>query len=71
MHTLRFGRKLNLPWTIAIKHQIRMLMAQYELKEGEAEARPEVAGCASTLCSIPAEVQRDALKDVTKGDSRG
>ena len=42
MHTLRFGRKLSLPATMAIKHQVRMLMAQYEVKKAEAEARPEV-----------------------------
>jgi hypothetical protein len=41
MHTLRFGRKLSLPSTIAVKHQVRMLMARYEVKKAEAEARPE------------------------------
>jgi hypothetical protein len=33
MRTHRFGRKIKLPATIAIKHQIRMRMAQYE-KQG-------------------------------------
>jgi hypothetical protein len=42
MQTLRFGRKLGLPSTIAIKHQVRTLMAQYEVKRAEAEARAEV-----------------------------
>jgi len=42
MHTLRFGRKLSLPSTIAIKHQVRTLMAQYEVKKAEAEASVEV-----------------------------
>ena len=42
MHTLRFGRKLSLPSTIAIKHQVRTLMGQYEVKKAEAEARVEV-----------------------------
>ena len=42
MQTLRFGRKLALPSTIAIKHQVRTLMAQYEVKKAEAEARAEV-----------------------------
>jgi hypothetical protein len=42
MHTLRFGRKLSLPSTIAIKHQVRTLMAQYEVKKAEAEASDEV-----------------------------
>ena len=39
MHTLRFGRKLKLPSTFAIKHQIRKLMAEDEIKKAEAEAR--------------------------------
>jgi len=37
MRTHRFGRKIELPATIAIKHQIGMRMAQYEvqrLKQG-------------------------------------
>ena len=36
MRTHRFGRKIKLPATIAIKHQIRMLMAQDEVKKAEA-----------------------------------
>jgi hypothetical protein len=36
MQTRRFGRKIKLPATIAIKHQIRMLMAQDEDKKTEA-----------------------------------
>jgi hypothetical protein len=42
MRTHRFGRKLKLPATIAIKHQIRMRMAQDEVKKAEAEPRAEV-----------------------------
>jgi hypothetical protein len=42
MRTHRFGRKIKLPATIAIKHQIRIRMAQYEVKKAEAEARAEV-----------------------------
>jgi hypothetical protein len=41
MRTHRFGRKIKLPATIAIKHQIRMRMAQYEIKKAEADARHE------------------------------
>jgi len=37
MHTHRFGRKIKLPATIAIKHQVRMLMAQDEVKKAEAK----------------------------------
>jgi hypothetical protein len=36
MRTHRFGRKIKLPATIAIKHQIGMLMAQDEVKKAEA-----------------------------------
>ena len=42
MRTHRFGRKIKLPATTAIKHQIRMRMSQYEVKKAEAEARTEV-----------------------------
>src|SRR3981081_3130961 len=42
MRTHRFGRKIKPPATMAIKHQIRMRMAQYEVKKAEAEARAEV-----------------------------
>jgi len=40
MRGLRFGRKIKLPATIAIKHQIRMLAAQ-EIEKAEAEAKAE------------------------------
>jgi hypothetical protein len=39
MRTLRFGRKLSLPSTIAIKHQFRMLVARYEIEKAEAEGK--------------------------------
>ena len=39
MHTLRFGRKLKLPSTVAIKHQIRRLMAEDQIKKEQAEQR--------------------------------
>jgi hypothetical protein len=41
MRNLRFGRTLVLPSTIAIKHQVRMLMA-IEVKRAENEATAEV-----------------------------
>jgi hypothetical protein len=41
MRTYRFGRKIKLPATSAIKHQVRMRMAQYKAKMAEAEARVE------------------------------
>jgi hypothetical protein len=37
MRSDRFGRKIKLPATMVIKHQIRMLMAQDELKKAEAQ----------------------------------
>jgi len=43
MRTHRFGRRIKLPSTIAIKHQIRTLMAQDEVARAEAEARAEAA----------------------------
>jgi hypothetical protein len=33
--------KIKLPSTTALKHQIRMRMARYEIENSEAEVRPE------------------------------
>ena len=41
MDTRRFGRKIKLPATIAIKHQVRQLMFEEAVKTAEAEARAE------------------------------
>jgi hypothetical protein len=41
VRTYRFGRKLKLPSTIAIKHQIRELMFEDSVKTAEARARAE------------------------------
>jgi hypothetical protein len=41
MDTRRFGRKIKLPATIAIKHQVRKLMFEEAVKKAEAEARAE------------------------------
>ena len=43
MRTHRFGRKMRLPSTMAIKHQLRTLMARDEIARVEAEARAEAA----------------------------
>ena len=40
MHTHRFGRKLKLPSTIAIKHGILKMMLQDELKAQAVAAKP-------------------------------
>jgi hypothetical protein len=37
MQTSRFGRKLKLPATIAIKHQVKQLMFEDAVKTAEAE----------------------------------
>jgi hypothetical protein len=42
MQTHRFGRKLKLPSTFAIKHQIRLLMLEDSLKEAELAASAEI-----------------------------
>jgi hypothetical protein len=39
MRTHRFGRKIKLPATIAIKHQIRNLMFEDAVKTAEAAAK--------------------------------
>jgi hypothetical protein len=41
MYTHRFGRKIKLPATIAIKHQIRKMMFEEAVKTAEAEAAAE------------------------------
>jgi hypothetical protein len=41
MYTHRFGRKIKLPATIAIKHQIRKMMFEEAVKKAEAEAGVE------------------------------
>ena len=51
MDTHRFGRKFKLPSTIAIKHQIRKLMAEDEAKAAEAGARLEATDIPPTNVS--------------------
>jgi hypothetical protein len=41
MRTHRFGKKLKLPATIAIKHQIRKLMLEELVEKAEAGAKAE------------------------------
>ena len=43
MRTHRFGRKIKLPATIAIKHQIRKLMFEDAIKKVEAAASAEAS----------------------------
>jgi len=44
MRTHHFGRKLKLPSTIAIKHQLRKMMAEDAHRKAEAEAIESPAG---------------------------
>jgi hypothetical protein len=44
MRTHHFGRKLKLPSTIAIKHQLRKMMTEDARKKAEAEATETPAG---------------------------
>jgi hypothetical protein len=53
MRTHRFGRKIKLPATIAIKHQIRMLMAQDEVKKAEAKLIEQSARRAARDDTLP------------------
>jgi hypothetical protein len=41
MRTHRFGRKIKLPATIAIKHELRKLMFEDAVKKAEAGASAE------------------------------
>lgn len=43
MRTHRFGRRIKLPSTTAIKHQIRTLMARDEIARAEADAKAEAS----------------------------
>jgi hypothetical protein len=55
MRTHRFGRKIKLPATIAIKHQIRMLMALDEVKK--TEAKPIAMSAYSYVAAVFADEQ--------------
>jgi hypothetical protein len=44
MRTHHFGRKLKLPSTIAIKHQLRKMMTEDARRKAEAEAIEAPAG---------------------------
>jgi len=41
MRTHRFGRKIKLPATMVIKHQLRKLMFEDAIKKAEADASAE------------------------------
>ena len=41
MDTFRFGRRLKLPATSSIKHQLRTMMWEDEVKKAEKDARTE------------------------------
>jgi hypothetical protein len=62
MHTLRFGRKLSLPSTIAIKHQLRTLVARYEVEKVEAEGRIDVFRAQPSAASVTPITEIDAAQ---------
>ena len=41
MDTFRFGRRLKLPATSSIKHQLRTMMWEDEVRKAEKDARTE------------------------------
>jgi hypothetical protein len=51
MRTHRFGRKIKLPATMVIKHQIRLLMAQDEAKKKDAQPAEQPARPAMRMAS--------------------
>ncbi len=59
MHTQRFGRRLKLASTVAIKHQIRKLILEDSVKTAEPGARTEAhrGNCAK---------RRDLSKPITR-----
>jgi hypothetical protein len=62
MHTHRFGRKIELPATIAIKHQLRKMMFEDLVKKAEAEARAEVScGQSSEELRVNANIVSDHI----------
>jgi hypothetical protein len=61
MCTLRFGRKLSLPSTIAIKHQVRMLM-RHEVKKGEAEVVREQPSLAVPVTEVSTNILSDGIR---------
>ena len=58
MRTHRFGRKLKLPSTIAIKHQIKKLMFEDSVEKAEAGARAE---------AIPGQLREEIRSLVQSG----
>jgi hypothetical protein len=61
MHTLRFGRKLTLPSTFAIKHQIRKPMAEAEAKKASAKEEAELTSIRQMKIGSAAQATRPTL----------
>jgi hypothetical protein len=63
MRTHRFGRKIKLPATIAIKHQLRKMMFEDAVKKAEAEASADVfRGQASAELPVSANIVPGPLR---------
>ena len=54
MHTHRLGRKIKIPSTIAIKHQLRKLMFEDLVKEAEKAKKAEVTATAEVIAALNA-----------------
>jgi hypothetical protein len=53
MRTHRFGRRIKLPATIAIKHQIRMLMTLDNVKKAEVQRIEQLPYVPMSLAPLP------------------
>lgn len=66
MDTRRFGRKIKMPSTFAIKHQIRRLMMEDGNKELEAESADPAEGITTHLAVKPSETKGQAAADESR-----
>ena len=67
MHTHRFGKKIKLPSTIAIKHQIRKLMWEDLVKETEVrDAKKQAGGVANEVSDAESQVADAATNAARK-----
>ena len=64
MHTHRFGKKIKLPSTIAIKHQIRKFMFEDLLKEVEVIAKAEAIRRSLSKETLMSGKQKQCLHQV-------
>jgi hypothetical protein len=53
MDAYRFGRKIKLPATVAIKHELRMMMAQDIINKAELETVRKASEAPATASQFP------------------